>query len=283
MRITVVALLTSVVLASVKVVAGFVGASYALIADGVESILDIFGALVVLGGLRLSAVQPSRRFPYGVGKAEPLGALVVAAILLMAALGISVQAVREILTPHASPAPFTLGVLAAVIVTKELLFRTLFARAEIVGSRAMETDAWHHRSDALTSGAAFIGISAALVMGDGYEAADDWAALVACAVIAYNGACLFRVALVEILDVAPPEAVVQRIRALAASVPGVSSIDVCRVRRSGLVFFVDIHVEVDGNMSVRQGHKVAHAVKDALLQSELPILDALVHIEPALV
>jgi len=280
-RVTVIALLASVVLAAVKIVAGFVGTSYALIADGVESILDVFGSLVVLGGLRLSAVQPSRRFPYGVGKAEPLGALVVAAILLMAAVGISVQAVREILTPHASPAPFTLAVLVAVIVTKELLFRTLFARAEIVGSRAMETDAWHHRSDALTSCAAFIGISVALVMGEGYEAADDWAALMACAVIAYNGARLFRGALVEVLDVAAPEAVVRDIRARAAAVAGVSGIDVCRVRRSGLVFLVDIHVEVDEHMSVRQGHEVAHSVKDALLSSELPILDVLVHIEPA--
>lgn len=280
-RVTVVALLTSVVLAMVKILAGIVGSSYALIADGVESILDIFSSFVVLGGLRLSAVQPSRRFPYGVGRAEPLGALVVAAFLLLASVGIAVQAIREILTPHAAPAPFTLGVLVAVIVTKELLFRTLFARSETVGSRAMETDAWHHRADALTSGAAFIGISVALWMGDGYEAADDWAALVACMVIAYNGARLFRGALMEILDVAPEDAVFERIRALAAAVPGVSGIDVCRVRRSGLVFFVDIHVEVDDRMSVRQGHEVAHAVKDTLLQSELPILDALVHIEPA--
>lgn len=281
MRLTVVALLVSVVLAAVKITAGFVGASYALVADGVESILDIFGSLVVLGGLRLSAVPPSRRFPYGVGKAEPLGALVVAAILLMAAVGIAVQAIDEIFTPHAAPAPFTLAVLVAVIVTKELLFRTLFARAAIVGSKAMETDAWHHRSDALTSGAAFIGISIALLMGEGYEAADDWAALAACAVIAYNGVRLFRGALVEILDVAAPEPMVQEVRALAAAVTGVSGVDVCRVRRSGLVLLVDIHVEVDEDITVRQGHEIAHTVKDALLRSELPILDALVHIEPA--
>jgi len=280
MRITVVALLVSVVLAAVKIVAGIVGASYALIADGIESLLDIFGSLVVLGGLRLSAVPPSARFPYGVGKAEPLGALVVATILLMAAVGIAVQAVHEILTPHAAPAAFTLVVLVAVILTKELLFRTLFARAEIVGSRAMETDAWHHRSDALTSGAAFVGISVALVMGEGYEAADDWAALVACVVIAYNGARLFRGALVDILDVTAPEPVVHQVRALAEAVPGVAGIDMCRVRRSGLVYFVDIHVEVDGAMSVRAGHALAHTVKDALLRSQLPILDALVHIEP---
>ncbi len=281
MRITVIALLTSVVLAAVKILAGLLGSSYALVADGVESILDIFGSLVVLGGLRLSVVQPSPRFPYGVGKAEPLGALAVASLLLMAAVAIAVQAVRETLTPHAAPAPFTLVVLVAVIVTKEILFRTLFSGAEIIGSRAMEADAWHHRSDALTSLAAFIGISVALLMGPGYESADDWAALVACVLIAYNGVRLFRGAMVEILDVAAPEEVAQQVRELAAAVPGVRGIDVCRVRRSGLVLLVDIHVEVDGTMSVQAGHGLAHMVKDALLRSELPILDALVHIEPA--
>jgi cation diffusion facilitator family transporter len=281
MRTTVLALLASVVLASVKIAAGLLGSSYALVADGIESILDIFGALVVLGALRLSTVEPSSRFPYGVGKAEPLGALAVASLLLIAAAGIAAKAVGEIFTPHAAPAPFTLAVLIGVIVTKEVLFRTVFAGAEVVGSLAMESDAWHHRSDALTSAAAFIGISVALFMGDGYESADDWAALGACVVIAYNGVRLFRGALMEILDVAAPDDVLQRVRALAAAVEGVSGIDVCHVRRSGLVFLVDIHVEVDGDMSVQASHEVAHRVKDALLQSELPVLDALVHIEPA--
>ncbi len=280
-RITVVALLTSVVLASVKIVAGLLGSSYALVADGIESLLDIFSGLVVIGGLRLSVAPQSDRFPYGFGKVEALAALLVASVLILAAVGIAVQAGREIVTPHAAPAPFTLVVLVAVIVVKELLARTLFARAEAIGSHALATDAWHHRSDALTSTAAFVGISLALLLGEGYESADDWAALAACGVIGYNGVRLFRGALLDILDVAGPPELEAEIRRLAAAVPEVSGIDVCRVRRSGLAYFVDIHVEVDGALPVREGHEVAHAVKRALVRSTWPVLDVLVHVEPA--
>jgi cation diffusion facilitator family transporter len=281
MRATVVAVLASVVLAAVKIFTGLVGNSYALVADGIESILDIFGSLLVLGGLRLSVVPQTDRFPYGLGKAEPLGALVVATVLIIAAAGISVQAVHEIVVPHTAPAPFTLVVLVAVVVTKELLFRTLSARAKVIGSHGLATDAWHHRSDALTSLAAFVGISTALLLGEGYESADDWAALVACGVIAFNGSRLIRGALVEILDVAAPSNVECELRRVAAEVPGVVGIDVCRIRRSGLAYLVDIHVEVDGSLSVRHGHRLAHDVKDALLTSSIPVLDVLVHIEPA--
>jgi cation diffusion facilitator family transporter len=206
---------------------------------------------------------------------------VVATVLIIAAAGISVQAVHEIVVPHAAPAPFTLIVLVAVVVTKELLFRTLSARAEVIGSQGLATDAWHHRSDALTSLAAFVGISTALLLGEGYESADDWAALVACGVIAFNGSRLIRGALVEILDVAAPGDVERELRRVATEVPGVVGIDVCRIRRSGLAYLVDIHVEVDGSLSVRHGHRLAHDVKDALLTSSIPVLDVLVHIEPA--
>jgi cation diffusion facilitator family transporter len=279
-RVTVLALVTSVVLAFVKIAAGIVGNSYALVADGIESVFDIFSSVIVLSGLRLSVIAPSDQFPYGVGKGEPLGALMVATMLVLAGIGIAVQAVREILTPHSVPAPFTLVVLVAVIITKEVLFRTLFARGESIGSRAVQTDAWHHRSDALTSAAAFIGISIALIMGEGFESADDWAALAACGLIVTNGVRLFRGALREILDAAAPTDVQAKIRDVAGAVRQVAGIDVCRVRRSGLAYLVDIHIEVDGALSVHQGHAIAHRVKDALLRSEVPVLDALVHVEP---
>jgi cation diffusion facilitator family transporter len=281
MRATVMAVLASVVLAAVKVVTGIVGNSYALIADGIESMLDVVSSLVVLGGLRLSVVPQTERFPYGLGKAEHLGALVVATVLIIAAAGISVQATHEIVVPHAAPAPFTLIVLVVVVAAKELLFRRLSASADAIGSRALATDAWHHRSDALTSLAAFVGISTALLLGEGYESADDWAALVACGIIAFNGIRLFRGALADILDVAAPSDVEDQLRHVAADVPGVAGIEVCRVRRSGLAYLVDIHVEVDGSLPVRDGHKLAHEVKDALLRSPTPVLDVLVHIEPA--
>jgi cation diffusion facilitator family transporter len=192
-----------------------------------------------------------------------------------------VQSIHEIRKPHQAPEAFTLIVLVVVVAVKELLFRWLVRTGREIESRAMESDAWHHRSDALTSIAAFIGISIALVGGKGYEAADDWAALAACGLIAYNGVRLFRDALREILDAAPTGETLDRIRAVAAAVPGVTGIDDCRARKSGLGWLVDIHVEVDGDMPVREGHRIAHEVKDALLTSEASVLDVLVHIEPS--
>jgi cation diffusion facilitator family transporter len=280
-RVTVIGVLSSSLLALAKIIAGIAGHSYALIADGIESILDVFSSLVVLGSLRLSATPQTQRFPYGLGKAEPLAALVVATVLLVAAVGIASQAVHEIVTPHRAPAPFTLLVLVGVVIAKEVIFRLLFTTGREIGSGALRADAWHHRSDALTSLAAFVGISVALVAGEGYEAADDWAALLACGIIAFNGVRLLRSALQEVLDVAPSEAVYGSIRYTAGAVRGVEGIDLIRVRRSGLVLIVDIHVEVDGSMSVQEGHEIAHQVKDALIGSELPIIDALVHIEPS--
>jgi cation diffusion facilitator family transporter len=280
-RTVLVAILASAALAAVKIVAGLTGNSYALVADGLESVLDIFCSLVVLSAIRISIAPQTPRFPYGLGKAEPLSALAVATVLGLAGVGIAVEAVREIRTPHAAPAVFTLFVLAAVIAVKEVTFRALSTRGDAIGSQAIRTDAWHHRSDALTSLAVFVGISIALAGGEGWEAADDWAALFACGVIEVNAARLLRAALHDVLDVAAPQDVERRIRTIAQSVPGVESIDVCRVRRSGLAYLVDIHAEVDGALSVRRGHQIAHLVKDALIRSEVPIMDVLVHIEPA--
>ena len=270
----------SALLATTKIAAGIFGSSFALVADGVESVLDIFSGLLIWGGLRASAIPQTDRYPYGLGKAEPLASLVVATVLLMAAVGIAVGAVQEIVTPQQGPAGFTLFVLVGVLITKEAMYRMLSTRAEAIGSRALQVDAWHHRSDALTSLAAFVGISVALVFGEGYESADDWAALVACLVISYNGIRLFRASLKEVLDVAAPDEVRDRIREITESVAGVDGIDLLRVRGSGLVLWVDIHVEVDGELSVREGHEIAHLVKDRLMDSDLRILDALVHIEP---
>lgn len=279
-RATVLGIVASTVLAAVKVFAGVLGHSYALIADGIESMLDIISSMVVLGGLRLAAQPADEQYPWGYGKAEPLAALAVASALLAAAAGIAFQSVREILTPHHAPAPFTLAVLVAVVVTKEIMFRVLSRTGASIGSRAMQTDAWHHRSDSLTSIAAFIGIAIALAMGEGYESADDWAALFAAGVIAFNGVRLFRSAWHDILDAAPDPALVEMLRSTALAVPGVVAIDKCRVRKGGLGCFVDIHVVVSGDLTVMRGHEIAHQVKDALIAGKERVLDVTVHIEP---
>jgi cation diffusion facilitator family transporter len=280
-RIALLGLVINVALASVKIVAGVVGHAYVLIADGIESALDVGGSIVIWGGLTVAARPPDRTHPYGHGKAEPIAALVVALCVLAAAIGLAVESVREILTPHHGPAPFTLGVLVVVIVIKEILFRYVNRIGEDLESTAVQTDALHHRSDALTSAAAFIGISVALVGGERWQSADDWAALFACAVIAANGIRLARPAFYEIMDTAPGGKIVRSIRAVASSVPGVVEVEKCHARKMGLDYYVDLHVGVDGNISVHEGHEIAHRVKATIQQSDSRIADVLVHIEPA--
>lgn len=264
-----------------KIAAGVLGNSYALVADGIESSADVFSSLVVWKALRVSAQPADAGHPYGHGKAESLAGVMVAAGLLVAAGVIAVQSIREIITPHHAPAPFTLVVLVVVVAIKEGLHRFVRRAGEALDSSSLRGDAWHHRSDAFTSSAAFVGIAIALLGGPGYEAADDWAALVACGLIGYNGVRLLQPALDEIMDASAPRPVENRVRQIAAAVPGVVAIEKCRVRKSGIRLLTDIHVVVDGNLSVREGHAIAHRVKDALIEGELPILDVIVHIEPA--
>jgi len=280
-KVVLVSLVLNVFLAIIKIASGIFGNSYALVADGIESMTDVLSTTIVWGGLKIAAIPPDANHPYGHGKAEPLAATVVALALVGAAVVIAIQSIKEILTPHHAPAPFTLIVLLAVILTKELLFRFAFKIGEAIQSTAVKVDAWHQRSDAITSTAAFVGITVALIGGEGYESADDWAALAACLVIGYNGLRLLRYAIAEIMDAAPNPEVEQQIRRKAQAVNGVIDVEKCRVRKSGLGFFVDIHVIVAGDISVRKGHEISHVVKDRLCNSGLQIIDVIVHFEPA--
>src|SRR6266700_1593366 len=274
-------LIVNVLLAAAKILAGVIGHAYVLIADGIESALDVGGSIVIWGGLTVAARPPDRTHPYGHGKAEPIAALVVAICVLAAAIGLAIESVREILTPHHGPAPFTLAILVVVIVIKEFLFRYVNRIGQDLESTAVQTDAWHHRSDALTSAAAFIGISVALIGGERWQSADDWAALFACAVIAANGIRFALPAFQEIMDTAPGGKIVKSILAVASSVPGVVDVEKCHARKMGLDYYVDLHVGVDGNVSVHKGHEIAHRVKAAIQQSDSRSADVLVHIEPA--
>jgi cation diffusion facilitator family transporter len=280
-RVALFGMVVNLVFAGAKIIGGLLGNAYVLIADGIESALDVAGSLVIWGGLKFAARPPDQTHPYGHGKAEPIAAVVVALGVLAAATGLTIESVREILTPHHGPASFTLAILIVVIVVKEVLFRYVNRVGRHVESTAVQTDAWHHRSDALTSVAAFIGISVSLVGGERWQSADDWAALFACAVIAANGVRLLRPAFYEIMDTAPRGTIVDLVRDAASSVDGVVRIDKSIVRKMGLSFYVDLHVEVDGSISVREGHHIAHAVKQAIRNSDPRIADVLVHIEPA--
>jgi cation diffusion facilitator family transporter len=281
MRSVLIGVFVNGALAIIKGIAGFLGNSYALIADAIESAFDIFTSILVWLGLRYASRPPDETHPYGHGKAEPLVAGFVSMVLLAAAVLIGVESVREILTPHHAPAPFTLIVLVVVVVAKELLFRFVIKTGHEIDSTAVKTDAWHHRSDAITSAAAFVGISIALIGGPGYESADDFAALVAAAIIAFNAIRLLRPAVAELLDAAPPKEIEEQVRRAALTVEGVLGLDKCIVRKVGLDLYVDLHVMVDGELTVRQGHEIAHDVKDAVRQDNARVRDVIVHVEPA--
>ena len=280
-RVALLGLFINVLVASAKITAGIFGNAYVLIADGIESALDIAGSVIIWGGLKVAARPPDATHPYGHGKAEPIAAVLVAIGVLAAALGIAIQSVRELFRPHHGPASFTLVVLIVVVMVKEVLYRYVIRLGRDVESTALQTDAWHHRTDALTSIAAFIGISLALIGGKAWQGADDWAAIFACGLIGANGYRLLKPALYEIMDTAPRGEIIDRVRTAAAAVPGVMEIDKCFARKMGLSFYVDLHVKVNGNISVREGHDIAHQVKRAIQETDPRIADVLVHVEPA--
>ena len=277
-RLALAGVMVNAFLGIIKILAGLLGNTYALIADGVESLLDIFGSLAVWFGLRVAAAPPDDEHPYGHGKAEVLSAILVSFTVVAAAIGLAVQSIREIRTPHGLPAKWTLIVLVVVVVVKELLARKVGRTGVLIGSTAVKTDAWHHRSDAITSALAFIGIVIACLTD--YAAADDWAALFASGLIAWNGVLLLRPALHEAMDTAPSKSLEEQIRAIATKVPGVTALDQCRIRKMGLDFYVDLHVGVEATLTVREGHRIAHAVRKAVREAHPPVADVLIHIEP---
>jgi cation diffusion facilitator family transporter len=280
-RVALLGLVINVVLAAIKIAAGLLGNAYVLIADGIESALDVGGSVIIWGALKFAARPPDATHPYGHGKAEPFAAIVVSVGVLAAALGLAISSVRELFLPRHAPAPFTLMVLIIAVAIKETMYRYVVRVGRSAESTAIQTDAWHHRTDALTSIAAFIGISVALVGGEAWQSADDWAALFACALIGANGYRLLRPALNEILDTAPRGEIVDLVRDAARSVPGVIEIEKLLIRKMGLSFYVDLHIKVNAEISVREGHRIAHEVKSAIQQSDQRIADVLVHVEPA--
>ncbi len=280
-RATVLGVVINSLLAAGKITAGVVGHSQALIADGIESLADILSSLIVWRALVVAAAPEDDDHPYGHGKAEAIATGIVAILLVVAAVWIAAESIHQILIPHQVPAPYTLVVLMLVIGIKELLFRRVLRTGQEVESSVVKGDAWHHRSDAITSLAAAIGIVIALAGGPSYAWADDGAALLASVIIAWNGLRLGRPAMDELMDAAAPEDFRRQISDLAASVSDVDCVQKCVVRRHGYWFFVDLHVHVDPQMNVVRSHAVAHAVKERL-RVELPrIRDVLVHIEPS--
>lgn len=274
------ALCVNIVLMATKISVGIIGNSYALVADGIESAGDILSSIITWAGFQLSLRPPDENHPYGHGKIESLAGVFSGVALLVAALIIGWHSILEIQTPHHAPAWFTLPVLLVVVAVKAGLSQAVKKMSETMDSRALEGDAWHHLSDAITSGAAAIGITIALIGGPGWEAADDYAALLACGIIIFNGFKIIKGALHEVLDGNVSDDLTREIRHLAEEVDGVEEIEKCRVRKSGIGIFVEIHVGVLGDATVREGHKIGHAVKNHIKAANPRVVDVVAHVEP---
>ena len=279
-RTTYFSIVGNTLLAIIKGFAGFFGNSYALIADAIESTTDIFASLLVLLGFKYAKKPADENHPYGHGKIEPLITFTIAAFLVVSATIIAYKSIQNIQTPHKIPKPWTLIVLGFIIIWKEISFQIVIKKSNLINSSSLKADAWHHRSDAITSVMAFIGISIAIYFGDGYETADDWAALFASVFILYNSYLILRPALSEIMDEQLYNELIIEIRNESVKVKGVLGTEKCFIRKAGMKYHVDLHVIVDGNISVKEGHDIAHRLKD-FLRKEIPTLGhVLIHIEP---
>lgn len=270
----------NLLLAISKAIVGVLGNSYALIADAIESTTDVFSSLLVLIGLKYSSKPPDENHPYGHGRAEALITFLVVGFLVISATIIAYESILQIQEPHQAPKAFTLIFLGIIIIIKETFFQIVNRKAKLTNSSSLKADAWHHRSDAITSVMAFIGISISLYLGKGYEAADDWAALFASAFIIYNAYLIFRPALGEIMDEHSHDEIVEKIKELALNVDGIIDTEKCLVRKTGMVYFVDLHIVVNGDISVREGHQLAHQLKSYLMNEIPEVADILMHVEP---
>jgi len=280
-RTTYLSIIGNLCLALLKGISGVIGNSNALIADAIESTTDVVGSLLVLFGLKYAARPADKNHPYGHGKIEPIVTFGVVTFLVVSASFILFESIHNILDPEKHmPQAWTLYVLGAIILWKEGSYRYVIKKSKQTHSTALKAEAWHHRSDAASSAMAFIGISIAVLMGEGYESADDWAAIGAAFVILFNSYLIFRPALGELMDEHLYDDVIQEIKENATDVEGIIDTEKCFVRKAGMQYQVDLHAIVDGNITVQEGHKISHDLKDHL-QATIPHLRyILIHIEP---
>ncbi len=282
LKTTYFSIISNTLLATIKWTAGYFGNSYALIADAIESTTDIFSSALVLFGIKYSSKPADKNHPYGHGRIEPLVTFAVVGFLVISASIIARQAIINIQTPHELPRAYTLIILALIITWKEISYRLVLKKSKETKSSSLKADAWHHRSDAITSVAAFIGILIALILGKGFESADDWAALFAAMFILYNCYLIFRPALGEVMDENTHDDVVLKVREISKKVIGVIETEKCLIRKTGMKYHVDLHVIVESTITVKEGHSISHKLKD-ILKAEMPeVSNILIHVEPNL-
>lgn len=279
-KATVFSLGSNVLLALIKAVTGILGSSFALVADSIESLVDSASSVLVMFGVKYANKPADKNHPYGHGRIETLATFAAVGFLTASGLFIVYESISNIRSPHEAPESWTIYVLLAIILWKEYSFQRVMNASRRSKSNLLKADAWHHRVDAITSVAALVGVSISLYMGEGYEAADDWAALIASVVIFYNCYAILKPVFSELMDEHHHEELELRIRDLGKEVNGIVGIEKCYVRKLGFRYIVDLHAMVDGDISVREGHKISHDLKDKLIEEIDEVGDVLIHIEP---
>jgi cation diffusion facilitator family transporter len=273
-------LIVNVLLGTVKLVGGIVGGSFALISDAINSIGDSLTSTVVVFALVFAQRPADREHPYGHTRAEAIAASNVALLIILSALFVGWEAIRRIPILHDPPPIWTLWIAGANVLIKEGLYRYNIRVGRRIGSTAVVANALDHRSDALCSFAVVIGLGIVRWAGPDYIWADEVSALVVVSLILWSGGKLFRQSASELMDLQASDEFVQQIQAAAESVTDVRNVETLRVRKSGLEYFADIHIEVDANLTVDEGHRIGHRVKDQLMKQFPNLRDVLVHLEP---
>jgi len=273
-------LFSNLALIAIKAVAGILGNSFALLADAVESATDALSSLFLWMGLRYAQRPPDENHPYGHGRLEPLLTFLVVAFLLGSALSIGIQGYLNLKNPQTLPKPFTLVVLLGIIAWKEATFHYIRLKAKRLHSSVLQVEAWHHRSDALSSLFALVGIGMAWILGPDFAWLDEAAALISALILVLNAYRIFRKAFSEIMDEDVYQPLANRILEIGESLPFIMGIPTCRIRKLGTRYYVDLHVWVDPSMSVAQSHAHAHDLKDCIMADQPQIQDVLIHVEP---
>jgi cation diffusion facilitator family transporter len=274
-------IVVSLCLGLVKLLGGWFGHSFALVSDAAHSLGDALVSSAILGALVLSQRPANPDHPYGYTRAETAAGSSAALLLILSALWIAWQAITTFADEYRSPETYTLVIALGSAVLKEGLYRYNSGVARRAGSSALLASAWDHRLDALSSVAVLAGVGLAKWGGPPWHWADHAAALIVAAMLLGVGIRLFWSNFHELMDQQADQRIVNQVRAAAGTVPGVSGIEKLRVRKTGLEYLVDMHVEVDPDMTVRDGHTIAHAVKDHVMTRVMLIKDMLIHIEPA--
>lgn len=280
-RLSAISLVSNISFAAIKVFVGLAGNSFALIADGIESLADVLSSIVVLSGLRVSRKDPDHDHPWGHGKAEAIATL-LAGIGLLASAGIIIySASKGIRSPDEAPAIFTIPVLIGIIFFKHWLYRALAKGGKKHDSLALQAEAWHHLSDSLTSFGVLVGMAIAVFAGPGFEMADEVAALVVTLLIIYNALRLIRPSLDELMDRRIEDFRMHEIEEIAAGIDGIENLETITIRRSGRGFVAEIHMEVPPALTVEKSHYLSHLFKDRLLENKaLKLTHVIIHVEP---